>query len=106
MYIDHTAIRYLLSKKDAKARLIRWILLLQKFDLEIKNKKGTKNVVANHLSRLTDASSNEPSIEESFPDEQLMSLTKELWYADIINYLTTGRILFYWTTQDKHKFFT
>ena len=52
-----------------------------------------------------DALSNEPSIEESFPDEQLMSVTKKLWYADIVNYLATGRIPSYWTTQDKHKFF-
>ena len=69
VYTDHSAIRHLLTKKDAKARLIRWILLLQEFDLEIKDKKETKNIVADHLSRLTDAPSNEPSIEESFPDE-------------------------------------
>ena len=105
VYTDHSAIRHLLTKKDAKARLIRWILLLQEFDLEIRDKKGTENVVADHLSRLTDAPSNEPSIEKSFSDEQLISVTKEPWYADIVNYLATGRILSYWNTQDKHKFF-
>ena len=103
VYTDHLAIRHLLSKKDAKAHLIRWILLLQKFDLEIRDKKGTENIVADHLSQLTNAPSNDPSIEESFPNEQLMSVTKELWYTDIVNYLATDRIFFHWTTQDKHK---
>lgn len=51
-YIDHSAIKYLLTKKDAKPRLIRWVLILQKFDLEIKDKKNTEYQVADHLSRL------------------------------------------------------
>jgi hypothetical protein len=52
VYTDHAAIKYLLAKKDAKPRLIRWILLLQEFDVEIHDKKGVKNVVADHLSRI------------------------------------------------------
>jgi len=39
IYIDHAALKYLLTKKDAKPRLIRWVLLLQEFDLEIKIKR-------------------------------------------------------------------
>jgi hypothetical protein len=50
VYIDHAAIKYLLAKKDAKPRLIRWILLLQEFDVEIHDKKWVENVVADHLS--------------------------------------------------------
>jgi hypothetical protein len=75
IYTDHAAIRYLLSKKDAKARLIRWILLLQEFDLEIKDRKGSENVVADHLSRLVLDTTEEVPVNESFPDEQLLQVS-------------------------------
>ena len=52
LYTDHAAIRYLMMKKDAKLRMIRWVLLLQEFNMGIKDKKGSENLVADHLSHL------------------------------------------------------
>ena len=77
IHIDHEAIKYLVAKKDAKPRLIRWVLLLQEFDLEIKDKKGSDNVIANHLSRIEKPNEEEENIEieGKFHDEQLFQMT-------------------------------
>jgi hypothetical protein len=107
IYLDHAALKYLFSKKDAKSRLIRWILLLQKFEIEIKDKKGTENVVANHLSRLTmDFTEDTTPIFETFPNEQLMHIAHNPapWFADIVNYLVTDQLPLHWGQQDKIKF--
>ncbi|KAJ4717067.1 Retrovirus-related Pol polyprotein [Melia azedarach] len=105
VFSDHAALKYLLSKKDAKPRLIRWILLLQEFDLTIQDKKGVQNVVADHLSRLVfDESSETTPINDMFPDEQLFSVSNLPWFADIANFLVTGQIPSHWNSQDKKKF--
>ena len=75
VFSDHAALKYLLFKKDAKPKLIRWILLLQEFAITIRDKKGVENVVADHLSRLVcDESFESIPINDTFPDEQLFSI--------------------------------
>ena len=66
-----------MTKKDANPRLIRWILLLQEFDLEIRNKRGSENLVANHLIRIPVEEENVP-LRYTFPDEQLFFLNSKL----------------------------
>lgn len=58
MYTYHSALRYLMRKKDAKPSLIRWVLLLQEFKFEIKDTRGTENQVDNHLSKLEEEAMN------------------------------------------------
>ena len=88
VFIDHAAIKYLLTKADSKPRLIRWILLLQEFDLEIKDKKGSENVVADHLSRLLneEVTTKEKEVLEEFPDEKLFKVQERPWFADMANF--------------------
>ena len=69
------------------------MLLLQEFDLEIKDKKGCDNVIVDHLSRVekTTVKKEEMEVAENFPDEQLFQLSFQLpWYADIVNFLACG----------------
>ena len=71
VHTDHAAIKYLMEKKDAKPRLIRWVLLLQEFDLHIIDRKGAENPVADNLSRLENVLDDPLPINDSFPGEQL-----------------------------------
>ncbi|KAK4401681.1 Retrovirus-related Pol polyprotein from transposon.6 [Sesamum angolense] len=73
VFSDHAAFKHLLSKKESKPRLIRWILLLQEFDLTIKDRKGSENLVADHLSRLIREEDDTP-ICDSFPGERLFKM--------------------------------
>jgi len=66
-----------LAKKDAKARLIKWILLLQEFNFQIRDKKGTDNLVFDHMSHLPNTPSSNVLINEHFPDEQLFPMLRE-----------------------------
>jgi hypothetical protein len=85
VYTDHAAIKYLLARKDAKPRLIHWILLLQEFDVEIRDKKVVENVVADHLSRMNHGQDDKEPIEDKMRDDHLYRvLDKDTWMIDII----------------------
>ena len=107
VHTDHSAIKYLMTKKDAKPRLIRWVLLLQEFDVEIKDKKGTENLVADHLSRLEGAS-DDVQVNDEFPDEKLLAI-EDNWavpcFAYYVNYLVAKVVPPEFTYQQKKRFF-
>ncbi|KAL6315760.1 hypothetical protein AAG906_007186 [Vitis piasezkii] len=79
IFTDHLALKYLLNKNDAKSRLIRWILLLQEFNIQIKDKQG-------------------------FPNDALCAMEKLPWFANIINYLATGELPSEWNMEMKKYF--
>ena len=107
IFTDHSALKYLLTKQNAKARLIIWVLLLQEFNLQIRDKKGVENVVADHLSRLTIAhETHNPPINDEFPEESLLLVENAPWYAHISNFLATGELPAEWKAQDSKFFFT
>ncbi|GJV35221.1 hypothetical protein Tco_1407698 [Tanacetum coccineum] len=79
------------NKPDAKPRLLRWVLLLQEFDITIRDKKGSENLAADHLSRLENPHKDvleNKDINEHFPLETLGAITSEStpWFADYANY--------------------
>nr|GFA13380.1 reverse transcriptase domain-containing protein [Tanacetum cinerariifolium] len=93
VYTDHSALKYLFAKKDTKARLLRWILLLQEFDFKVIDTKGAENYAADHLSRLKNPYENyfDPKeINETFPLESLNKIAHQdlstPWFADFSNY--------------------
>ncbi|GJU55088.1 reverse transcriptase domain-containing protein [Tanacetum coccineum] len=113
VYTDHSALKYLFNKKDAKARLLRWVLLLQEFDFKVIDTKGAENYAADHLSRLENPYENvfDPKeINENFPLETLNTVTSRdnqstPWFADIANYHAGNFIIKGMTTQQKKKIF-
>jgi hypothetical protein len=92
IYSDHAALQHLLVKKETKPQLIRWIQLLQEFDIEIRDKKGTENIVADQLLQILFETPQPIPVHDSFLDEQLFVITlrEPPWYVDIINYVATS----------------
>nr|GFA76101.1 reverse transcriptase domain-containing protein [Tanacetum cinerariifolium] len=113
VYTDHSPLKYLFSKKDSKARLLRWVLLLQEFTFKVVDTKGAENLAADHLSRLENPHQNvlDPKeINESFPLKILNLISSRgsqstPWFADFANYHAGNFIVKGMTSQQKSKFF-
>nr|GEX29935.1 retrovirus-related Pol polyprotein [Tanacetum cinerariifolium] len=113
VYTDHSALKYLFAKKDSKARLLRWVLLLQEFTFKVVDTKGAENLAADHLSRLENPHQNvlDPKeINESFPLKTLNLVSTRgdpstSWFADFANYHAGNFIVKGMSSQQKSKFF-
>nr|GEX11054.1 reverse transcriptase domain-containing protein [Tanacetum cinerariifolium] len=113
VYTDHSALKYLFNKQDAKPRLLRWVLLLQEFDITVRDKKGAENLPADHLSRLENPRQSvldKKEINETFPLKTLNMVSfrgnsSTPWFADFENYHARNFIVKGMSSQQKNKFF-
>eukprot|EP00253_Pinus_taeda_P025003 PITA_25003 len=103
VHTDHSAIRYLMNKPVTNGRVTRWLLLLQEFNITVLDRPGKQNTVADLLSRIQNTNEDSP-VEDKFPDEYLFVVTtKTPWYADIANYLVTGKLPSHLFPNEKRK---
>nr|GFA45505.1 reverse transcriptase domain-containing protein [Tanacetum cinerariifolium] len=113
VYTDHFALKYLFAKKDSKARLLRWVLLLQEFTFKVIDIKGAENLAADYLSRLENPHQNvlDPKeINESFPLDTLKLVSTRgnssiSWFVDFANYHAGNFVVNGMSSQQKNKFF-
>jgi hypothetical protein len=92
VHTDHSSIRFLMNKPMTNARVTRWMLLLQEFNITIIDRPGKDNLVVDFLYRLIDTGDNAP-VDENFPDESMFFISTYIpWYADVENYLVTGKL--------------
>nr|GEW69041.1 reverse transcriptase domain-containing protein [Tanacetum cinerariifolium] len=113
VYTDHSALKYLFAKKDSKARLLWWVLLLQEFKFKVIDTKGVENLATDHLSRLENPHQNmlDPKeINEVFPLKTLnvVFFRGDLsipWFVDFANYHARNFVVKRMSSQQKNKFF-
>ncbi|GJR55797.1 reverse transcriptase domain-containing protein [Tanacetum coccineum] len=113
VYTDHSALKYLFAKKDSKARLLRWVLLLQEFKFKVIDTKGSENLATDHLSQFKnpyESVLDPKEINEKFPLETLNMVTfrgdsSTPWFADYANYHAGNFIVKGMSSQQKKKFF-
>ena len=100
---DHSTIQFLMNKSITNGRITRWLLLLQEFNITIMDRPGKENQVADFLSRLHTKGEDVP-IFDDFPDEHLFVISIHIpWFADIANYLVSGRLPQYMFAKEKQR---
>nr|GEZ74923.1 putative reverse transcriptase domain-containing protein [Tanacetum cinerariifolium] len=112
-YTDHSALKYLFNEQDAKPRLLRWVLLLQEFDITVRDRKGAENLATDHLSRLENPHQSvldKKEINETFPLETLNIVSfrgdsSTPWFVDFANYHAGNFVVKGMSSQQKNKFF-
>nr|GEW54168.1 reverse transcriptase domain-containing protein [Tanacetum cinerariifolium] len=113
VYTDHSALKYMFNKQDAKPRVLRWVLLLQEFDITVRDRKGAENLAADHLSRLENPHQSvldKKEINETFPLETLNVVSfrgdsSTSWFANFANYHAGNFVVKGMSSQQKNKFF-
>jgi len=104
VYIGHATIRYLMNKPDVNAHIIRWLLLLQQFDLTIIDKLGKENVVADFLSRVNLPTGEEGMVDDQMLDEHLFAISiLSPWFDDKENYLVSTQFPLHLSSKEKRK---
>lgn len=104
VHTNHATIRYLMNKPDVNAHIIRWLLLLQQFDLTVVDKLGKENVVTDFLSRVNLLVGEEGMVDDQMPNEHLFSISVlSPWFSDIANYLVSTQFLPHLSSKEKSK---
>jgi hypothetical protein len=92
VHTNHSSIRFLMNKHVTNARVTRWLLVLQEFNITIIDILGRDNIVVNFLSRFIHTGDNAP-VDDNFPDENLFAISTYIpWYAYVANYLVTIKL--------------
>jgi hypothetical protein len=105
LYTDHSTIKYLSNKPITNGRITRWLLLLQEFDITIKDRPERENLVIDFLSRIP-KKDDFLTVEDHFPEKHLFDVTtKTSWYADVANYLVAGKLPAHLSSRERKLIF-
>jgi len=98
---DHSAIKYLANKLITNGRVTHWLLLLQEFDITIRDRPGKENLVANFFSQVP-ITYDTVAVDDQFPKENLFVVAVKIsWYADVANYLAVGKLPKHLTPRER-----